>query len=167
MASLRQIESARRNGAKSKGPITHEGKARSSRNATKHGFAAGHHVLVINEREDLYVLMLAEYLQNFQPANRVEADLVSRMVAAQWKMQRIDTAEAAMLDLQMDCDRPGIENEFNHIDEGTRLGIAFDGLANSGNGLALAGRYFSRAERTYTRALQNLRLLQRDRLRSE
>src|SRR4051794_335836 len=125
MASLRQIESARRNGAKSKGPITDEGKARSSRNATKHGFAAGHHILVINEREDLYELMLAEYMQRFQPADRVEADLVHRIVAAQWKMQRIDTGEAAMLDLQMDRDRPAIEKEFNHIDEGTRLGIAF------------------------------------------
>lgn len=40
MASIEQIFASRKNGARSRGPRTNEGKARSSRNALRHGLTA-------------------------------------------------------------------------------------------------------------------------------
>ncbi|HUS11703.1 MAG TPA: hypothetical protein VMZ30_14650, partial [Pyrinomonadaceae bacterium] len=57
---------ARENGKKSQGPITPEGKQRSSRNSITHGLASKC-VVISNESEDLYNLLLSSYQTEWQP----------------------------------------------------------------------------------------------------
>jgi len=54
MATDKQREAARRNGAKSTGPKTEAGKRKSARNSTKHGLTSHHPFLFTNESEEYY-----------------------------------------------------------------------------------------------------------------
>jgi len=98
-----QIEAARRNGARSRGPVTPEGKARSSRNALKHGLAALHHFVLEDEAptelEELTTRLMAEC----SPETEIEARLVKRMAIAFWKSERAERIEVALFDAAPSC----------------------------------------------------------------
>jgi hypothetical protein len=57
---------SRRNGARSKGPTTPEGKARSAQNALTHGLCADNY-LVSAEEEDVYEALEAALLDELAP----------------------------------------------------------------------------------------------------
>ena len=105
MSKLTRAEAARRNGAKSKGPVTPEGKARSAQNAVRHGLAA-RSIPLANESEPRCEAMLDAYSAQFQPPNVVEEDLVEEMVAAKWRQRRAMALQNAAIDLQMQKDEP-------------------------------------------------------------
>ena len=133
---------SRRNGAKSKGPITEEGKAISSRNGTTHGLAEGHKLLYSNERDDLFEELLAHYTNLSEPANGVEADLVSQIVTAACRVKRVDRVEAATVDIQMERQRKFVDKDFKELDDDTRQALAFQ--TDTVSGAALSGRYYAR-----------------------
>ncbi len=91
-----QTEAARRNGAKSRGPATPEGKARSSRNALKHGLAAADHLLLAGEDQAAYEELLANLVAETEPGTELEAQLVRRLASALWKQGRADRLEAKL-----------------------------------------------------------------------
>src|SRR3954470_24899786 len=84
-----QREASRINGSASHGPITEEGKIRSSQNGIKHGLRSPRVVLCNESRED-YESLLASYIREFAPTGITESELVVRMVNALWRIQRID-----------------------------------------------------------------------------
>src|SRR5713101_7533105 len=91
MVSNLKSETARANGAKSRGPTTAEGKEKSSRNAIRHGLTAGNgNILLDCEDPDQFDEVLNKLLGIHQPATPAETDLVEEMVAARWRTRRIN-----------------------------------------------------------------------------
>src|SRR5258708_33815584 len=99
MSSLRKIDSARANGAKSRGPITEEGRKKSSMNAFKHGLNARTPVL-FNETDDEHAALLDSYVQDFQPVGPTEMAGVIDMVEAKWRKRRLLNIASKMFELK-------------------------------------------------------------------
>ena len=89
-----RAEQSRINGAKSRGPKSAAGKARSSKNALVHGLTAQQ--VLINGEDPAHLHRLrASFLAAFQPADDVELTTVELMVAARWRQFRAMGMEAA------------------------------------------------------------------------
>src|SRR5712692_5712794 len=99
--SQRKLESARLNGAKSRGPKTPEGKAVSSMNALRHGLTASGPLLP-GESQESFDELLKEYMEEYEPDGPGERDLVHRMVVSKWREQRAWTIETAAFRSQME-----------------------------------------------------------------
>jgi hypothetical protein len=160
MTKLTKSESSRLNGAKSRGPITLEGRARSSINAASHGITAKTLILQ-NENKDQFVEILNAYFDYLQPSNQVEVDLISDMVAARWRLRRVWRYETAMLDMEMDAQSPDFEKRFQTFDEDMRGGLAFSSLVDKSKGLSTVLRFDIHLSRTYRKALDELHILRR------
>ncbi|MFZ1428588.1 MAG: hypothetical protein WAS21_17675, partial [Geminicoccaceae bacterium] len=91
-----QIEAARRNGARSRGPITPEGKARASRNALKHGLAALEHLVLDGEDAAELAALTARLMAEVGPESEIEARLARRLAIAFWKGERAERIEVAL-----------------------------------------------------------------------
>ena len=100
MVSNLKSETARANGAKSRGPATAEGKEKSSRNAIKHGLTAGNgNILLDCEDPNQFDEVLNKLLGIHEPATPAERDLVEEMFAARWRTRRMWTARELPQDL--------------------------------------------------------------------
>jgi hypothetical protein len=153
MSSIRKIETARANGAKSRGPKTPEGRKKSSMNAIKHGLTAQTLVLP-NEDPGEYRQMLDSYIQHFQPVGRIELDLIQEMAAAKWRQERLWAVETEFLAQKMQELAARLDADYP-AQEIARLTLAFRSLAAT-DCLSSISRTESRLERAYSRALRNL-----------
>jgi hypothetical protein len=149
MSSLRRINSSRANAARSRGPITPEGKERSSANALRHGLLANC-VVLKNESSQCFDDLVTQHIQRFAPADGVEFAMIEEMVAANWRMRRAWAIENRLMEKAIRNQPPG--------DEVARIAAAFSQLAASPE-LNLLHRYEARLHRIYQRALNNLLML--------
>ncbi len=147
MSSIRRTISSRANGALSKGPITPAGKARSAKNATRHGLMAKCVVLEHESRKG-FDYMQSEFVARFQPADGVELGLVEEMLSAFWRQRRAWAIETRIMDNAIATQPPD-------EDELTRLADGFTSLAGQPP-LELIHRYETRLHRIFQRALANL-----------
>src|SRR5262249_36550070 len=109
-----QANASRENGKNSHGPVTNEGKARSSMNALKHGFRSAKVVLAM-ESQELYDSLLTRYRAAFNPGNQPEYDTVVRMANAAWRLRRVWSMETAQLDLNFLITKAQIEANMKGI----------------------------------------------------
>ena len=95
-SSQKRIEANRRNAQRSTGPRTPEGKNRSRFNGVKHGLRATVAVLP-GEDPAAFQERVDALMERFAPQNPVEADLLERVAATTWSLERANRAEAARL----------------------------------------------------------------------
>jgi hypothetical protein len=158
MSSLLKSETARINGAKSRGPVTPEGKARSAANSRRHGLASAS-ILLEGESAEHFQLLLAGFVNQFQPQTAVETDLVEVMAIARWRLRRLLAIEAHLFDVELACRQEEIDDQFDEMEQEDRLAFVFQKMSDTGNSLALLIRYEGSLNRSYDRALKQLLLM--------
>ncbi|MGH6899167.1 MAG: hypothetical protein ACREH3_19315 [Geminicoccales bacterium] len=97
MTSDRANAVVRPGAAGRRGPKTAAGKARSARNALKHGLRARLMVLLDDEDPADFAAFETAVRAELAPAGAFQADLVARIVSAAWRARRADRMEAALL----------------------------------------------------------------------
>jgi hypothetical protein len=137
MSTLKQIEANRRNALLSTGPKTPEGKAAVRLNALRHGLRA-HTVVLPGENPEKFHQLCEDLEAEWQPQTRTEQLYVEQMAVSQWKLKRMEIAEASLL-----VQKFGAKNQIPLLD---RLWQAE-----------------ARLERSFTRAQRELERLQKSR----
>src|SRR6266699_2119100 len=136
MTTQLKSDTARENGAKSQGPKTAEGRAKSSRNAVKHGLSSRNPLVLECENDDDFQALHNNQMEIHRPATPAEQDLVDQMVAARWRILRLQSLESDLLDPEL---RRKKEIE-RRLDRGRRveLSTAYTEQANDSRAMALA-----------------------------
>jgi hypothetical protein len=140
MASAAQITANQTNAQRSTGPRTVEGKARVSQNAVRHGLTARHPVVRDDEREEFAALRdgLAAELD---PQGAVEEVVFQQILLAAWNLQRFSRIEA-------------------EVSMGTLEDFTDPATVAVLDRLSL---YQTRAQRTWSKGIAELRILQTNR----
>src|SRR5262249_44074618 len=89
-------EISKRNGSRSQGPKSPEGKARSRFNALKHDCRANLPILPGEDPEE-HRRRHDDWVEKFVPRDAVELFLVERAVHVSWQLERADRAAVARL----------------------------------------------------------------------
>jgi hypothetical protein len=150
MATPAQIAANRANAARSTGPRTPAGKARSSYNSLKHGLYARDVVLPGEDRAE-YDRLLAELMAEFRPHARYETMLVERLADISWRLGRAAAIEAGLLSPSWDGGPDGVPAV-----HGGPLVDTFRVALDESDTLDQLGRYESRLARAFDVASQLL-----------
>jgi hypothetical protein len=142
-----RAEASRRNGTKSRGPTTPEGKARSARNALKHGMRAEKHVVLPEEDAAEFACLEAALMEELAPVGALQTVLARRVAVAAWRLARADRIEADLF----------AERSYG-ADANPGLAMIRDG--NGTRSFETLLRYRGAAMAEFWRALRTLKALQ-------
>jgi hypothetical protein len=94
--SLKKIEASRRNGEKSQGPKTEQGKQHSSWNSTKHGLLGKRLLARDGASKPEWEHLLGSLRQDIEPVGALEELLVEKIAKSYWRLQLADGFELDM-----------------------------------------------------------------------
>jgi hypothetical protein len=114
-----RAEASRRNGRKSMGPTTDEGKARSRWNALKHGMTA-QTVLLPGDDSEAFLGRLRYLQDDLQARNSLEAVVIERLAGDLWKSDRADKSAGARISFRLRHDP--VDQSRRDADEAIELG---------------------------------------------
>lgn len=97
MATERQIVANHRNGQLGRGPLSDEGKKRSSENAVTHGLTARIGLLPGEDAEE-FVSLRDKLMAEFRPCTALEHELTEQIASVLWRLRRVPIFEAALMD---------------------------------------------------------------------
>ena len=145
--------------SKSGGPKTEAGKAISSCNAFKHGFAAVKPIIDIEE-EAAWNAHLDAYNARFLPIDQVESDTVRRVAYAMWRLDRLVAVETALLNIEYDYHQSIIDGVLGpNLNAVERLALSLKQSAGD-HAFDLCRRYINDAERAADKAIKMFYFLQ-------
>jgi hypothetical protein len=98
-SSDRKKAANRDNARKSTGPRTEAGKARSSRNALRHGFYA-ESVAIGDQEKQEFESFSDTLIRDLNPRDMTEFTQIERIAALQWRIGRIQKAQTALLETE-------------------------------------------------------------------
>jgi hypothetical protein len=138
----------RANSRHSTGPRTDSGKQRSSLNALRHGLTAASAVLP-SEDQAAYDTHRRGFFDEYQPATPTETQLVQELADTSWRLNRIPSLEAALLDRAANPPTDQARIDFDIVD--------------AHRALATLGLHYTRLSRQFQKAVDHLRDIQADR----
>ncbi len=147
-----QSEASRHNGARSTGPASDQGKARSAMNGVRHGLCGRIFFLLADEDPAAFAEHEAEWLAAWRPRDVHEHEAALAAIRAMWRESRADRLEAQALGDLFAADR---------IDDDAERANAKDRALKA---LGTVLRYKARIEREQRRAREALGALRTRRL---
>ena len=154
---------ARANGAKSRGPVSQEGKARSSRNNLRHGLTMKAMVLP-SEAPDAALAILKDYTAKFAPVDPVEDEMVEMLAHYQWQMLRAQNMHYGYLASAEAAAEDKLGDKYEAADPRTRAAEAFRYMVTEDNSFRLLLRYIGEIRRNYNTKLREIQSVQKNRL---
>lgn len=156
MPTEKQRQASRANGARSRGPVTPQGKRNSARNSTRHGLLASTVVLDEEDRSG-FLQLVRSFYEEFQPETANEMALIDTMAVARWRLLRIWSAQKISLDRGIALQDPAVGPPC------VRVLFALGGSSHSACPFDLLVRYEVALDRQYSRAFSRLLTLRASR----
>jgi hypothetical protein len=131
MRTEKQIQASRLNGAKSRGPVTAAGKAKSSRNSLRHGFRSKDPIAALGDLTidpTCFAEIIAGYASTYDLSSPADLALIEALAHIEALLFRLLQIETENFTVEMDRLAPQHPEASDH----ELRGLAFQALADKG-----------------------------------